>query len=45
MADPAQRAFLPVPPGYRDLPEPERLAVAEELAAALQETLLPDADS
>jgi hypothetical protein len=42
MADPAPRAFLPVPPGYWDLPEEERLALAEKMAGQIQEDLTPD---
>jgi hypothetical protein len=41
MAGPAPKTYLPVPDNYWDLPESERLAVAEQLAAALQEGL-PD---
>jgi hypothetical protein len=35
------RVFVAIPPGYWDLPEEERLALAEAMAAQLQEGL-PD---
>jgi hypothetical protein len=39
---PAPRVIISVPPGYWDLPEPERLALAEEMAAVLQDGPPPD---
>jgi hypothetical protein len=37
----APKVFVRVPPGYWDLPEAERLVLAERLAAALQDGLPP----
>jgi hypothetical protein len=34
---PAPKVLLPMPPGYRELPEDERLEAAEELAGQLRE--------
>jgi hypothetical protein len=38
---PTPKVIVSIPPCYWDLPEDERLALAEELAARLQEGLLP----